>query len=75
MRLKMSATERMLNAPSGGGLGSQCKSNLQISLLYGCWSELTRVLAAFSVEFFRYPAKELSKIFYVALLLHNITEA
>ena len=75
MRLKMSATEILLNAPSGGGLGSQCKANLQIWLFYGRWSELTRVLAALSVEFFRYPAKALSKIFYVALSLHNITEA
>ena len=42
---------------------------------YKRWRELTRLLAALSVEFYRYPAKELSKIFYVALSLHNIANA
>ena len=42
---------------------------------YGHWRELTRRLAALSVEFDRYPAKELSKIFSVALLPHNIAKA
>ncbi len=47
----------------------------QMWLVYGRWRELTRVLAALSVEFFRYPAKALSKIFYIAISLHNISKA
>ena len=50
-------------------------SENQKRLFYGHWRELTRRLAALSVEFDRYPAKELSKIFYVALSLHNIANA
>ena len=42
---------------------------------YKRWLELTRLLAALSVELYRYPAKELSKIFYVAISLQNITKA
>ena len=50
-------------------------NEMQIWLLYGRWRELTRLLAALSVEFCRYPAKELSKIFYVAISLQKITKA
>ena len=50
-------------------------SENQKRIFYGHWRELTRRLAGLSVEFYRYPAKELSKIFYVALSLHNIATA
>ena len=50
-------------------------SEKQKRLFCGHRRELTRLLTALSVEFYRYPAKELSNILYVALSLHNIAKA